>query len=1066
MLEELIAESVPLLSFPVRYQLEVCISQGCLNEHNLTRDFVNKLSAMEEVKAQDILEFIANEKKRIFDPMDIFKLKVIKGSASRPKIPHYCAWTRSATVTPSTVYYSTPTVETSNRVVRQYAEYADRFLRVRFSDEKFKGRIFPTDKDTMNEVFTRIKRAMVNGITIGDRHFVFLAFGNSQFREHGAYFFAPLPHLTVDTIRGWMGEFGDIKIVAKYAARIGQCFSTTRAINGTKVKIVQIPDVNRNGYCFTDGVGRISRFLAQLAASELGIATSREPPSLFQFRLGGCKGVLAVSPDAQIREIHIRHSQYKFPAIHDGLEIIRWSQFAAANLNRQIILVLSALGVSDDVFLRKLKLQLANLGIAMKDEKMALSILQKDIDPNQMTLAIAGMILDGFQKIQEPFVMSLLQLWRAWSIKSLKEKARITIGDGAFLLGCVDETGTLKGHFNVGPKLDQSTEEKIHSLPEVFVQLVRSDNKPTVIEGPMVLARNPSLHPGDLRVVRGVDVPALHHLKNVVVLPQTGDRDVASMCSGGDLDGDDYLIMWDEDLMPKQWNHEPMDYTPPTPVQVERAVTINDITSFFVTYMKNDALPTIALAHLATADSMEDGVMNEKCLKLAALHSMAVDYVKTGEPACMPRDLRPRKWPHFMEKQHKPKDQQYVSEKVLGKLYDQVERVDFMPVFDVPFDRRILNAYNLDQKILGDAMEVKMEYDALMRRIMAQHEIGTEFEVWSTLVMHHSNETKDYKFHEVIGHISTSLKDRFVAICYDKAGGKDFESIGPFVAAMYRITCDEMTQAIRECYTVRLVDGVEKRARKIVASNMPLMSFPWLFRGILGKIANKESQLDKEPVGAVQGDVKKYSRKPRTFRRPKQEEDMVQTTEGVTHRGELLELFYDSEQNENAGDGHLESPLQDGISTIKDSFPMLRKGSLIDIESDDSNTPTTDPPATESAGSSFSLSVDEMFAHDPTIEHVNQGSYVVSEGFSSGSPVETPAETEAVASMAEDEDGEFLKRNQKNEEMAEVSERNSEGSQKGAEDLGDAQDDEAEEEIVQLDLKPSLLEQLAKFNED
>ena len=137
-LHELTAENIPHLTFPVRYQLEVCISNGCLNEHNLTRDFVDKLIATEEHKARDLLEYVANQDRRIFNPMEIFELKVIQGNASRAKIPHYCTYTRSATVTPSTVYYSTPTVETSNRVVRQYSEYADRFLRVRFTDEKVK----------------------------------------------------------------------------------------------------------------------------------------------------------------------------------------------------------------------------------------------------------------------------------------------------------------------------------------------------------------------------------------------------------------------------------------------------------------------------------------------------------------------------------------------------------------------------------------------------------------------------------------------------------------------------------------------------------------------------------------------------------------------------------------------------------------------------------------------------------------------------------------------------------------------------------------------------------------
>lgn len=471
----------------------------------------------------------------------------------------------------------------------------------------------------MNEVFTRVKRSMINGITIGDRHYEFLAFGNSQVREHGAYFIAPLPHFSAQRIRDWMGMFKDIKSVALYASRLGQCFSTTRAIRGSKVEIKTLKDVKVDKFCFTDGVGKISAFLAQLAALELGIDQSATgAPSVYQFRLGGCKGVLAVSPDAKMREIYIRPSQYKFPAKHEGLEIIRWSQFAAASLNRQLILILSALGVPDHTFIQKLKKQLSKLGRAMKEEKIALALLQKDVDANQMTLTIAGMILDGFFASREPFMTSLLRLWRAWSIKYLKEKARILINDGALLLGCTDETGQLKGHFASSQKM-ATPDDKEASLPEIFVQLSKGqDDKPQVIKGPMLLARNPSLHPGDIRVVRGVDVPQLHHLKDVVVFPQNGDRDIPSMCSGGDLDGDDFLVMWDSELLSHDWNQAPMDYSPPERPAINREITMDDITSFFVKYMKNDTLPSIAHAHVAQADFAEDGVKDEKCKSPAA----------------------------------------------------------------------------------------------------------------------------------------------------------------------------------------------------------------------------------------------------------------------------------------------------------------------------------------------------------------------------------------------------------------------------------------------------------------
>ncbi|KAL9600633.1 MAG: hypothetical protein Q9219_003066 [cf. Caloplaca sp. 3 TL-2023] len=833
-LEDLLRdESVPLLAFAVRYQLEVCISQGYLNEHNLSRDFVDRLINMEPTKAQDLLEYVANQGKRIFEPMELFDLKIIKGATSRLPIPQYCAYIRSATITPSTIYFNTPTVEISNRVIRYHGEHSNRFLRVRFTDEKVEGKIYSTDKDTMNEVFTRVKRTLRNGIKVGDRQYEFLAFGNSQFRENGAYFFAPLHHLLPRQIRSWMGDFDEIPYVAQYAARLGQCFSTTRAIIGTKTTIREIEDEERNGYVFTDGVGKISPFLAQLIAHELGInRTSTEPPSIFQFRMGGCKGILAVSPDSDRLEITIRRSQYKFAARHEGLEIIRWSQFAAANLNRQIIIVLSALGVCDGIFIDKQRAQLANLELAMTNEKMALTMLQRDIDPNQMTLALAGMILEGFQRVQEPFMISLLRLWRAWSIKYLKEKAKITIQDGAFLLGCVDETATLKGHFDNTPSA-KYFKDKMSKLPEVFVQLSKdARDKPRVILGPMILARNPSLHPGDIRIVRGVDVPALRHLKDVVVVPQTGDRPVVNMCSGGDLDGDDYLVIWDRELLPQEWNHSSMDFTPAQKIPLGRPITPDDLTSFFVTYMKNNNLTMIATAHLAFADFLDEGVKSDKCIKLAALHSTAVDYPKSGVPALMTRDLRPAKWPHFMEKPNRPRENIYHSKKVLGKLFDQVERVDFIPIFDSPFDTRILQAYSLERSMLYEAAVLKEQYDSAMRRIMAQHAIKTEFEVWSTFVMSHSKVTGDYKFHEEIGQISMTLKERFRVQCYAKAGGKDFQVLGRFVAAMYTVTKEEVCEAVQK------IKGRGEAAATITASSMPMVSFPWLFPGVLGRIAN------------------------------------------------------------------------------------------------------------------------------------------------------------------------------------------------------------------------------------
>jgi RNA-dependent RNA polymerase len=882
------------LSFPVRYQLEACLSNGYLKEHNITNGFLERLALMEPAHAIYLLEKVVDKQHVYYNPMEIFGIHT---KDSPKKIPSYCVLQRSVIITPTMMHVASPIMETSNRIIRKYEADADRFIRVKFSDEKTEGQLRNMPNDRAEAVFDRVRRAMQNGIVVAGRYYEFLAFGNSQFREHGAYFYAPTSSKSADDIRLSLGDFSHIKTVAKFGARLGQCFSTTRAMRVT-VKIRPIPDIERNGYTFTDGVGKLSPFLAQMAAEELGLSNAfDDPPSLFQFRLGGCKGVLALDPKITGNEVHIRPSQQKFKAEFMGLEIIRSSALATPFFNRQIIVVLSNLGVPDHVIIRKQQEMVNDYETAMTDEDVAIQKLRKHIDMNQTTLTMAGMVLDGFMKTQDPFIMSLLKLWRACTIKNLKEKARIAIEDGAFVLGCVDETGILKGHMNdPQSRLDATRNEKLATLPEIFLQVddTRKKGHYKIIEGICLLARNPSLHPGDIRVVRAVNVPELHHLKNVVVLPQIGDRDLANMCSGGDLDGDDYMVLWDTDLIPATINVPPMDFTPERPVETDDPITARDIGDFFVTYMKNDSLGQIAHAHLAQADFHADGVNDSTCLELAELHSKAVDFPKSGIPAQMERDLRPRKWPHFMEKKHLSERQIYKSRKILGMLYDQVQLVDFTPQWENTFDNRILEAFELDDTLLKEVAKVKSSYDEALRRLMAKHGVRTEFEAWSVFVLAHNHESRDYKFAEEFGRTIGALKAQFRETCREAAGLTsvvDWARLGPFVAAMYTVTAKEMEDALAQCRTNKTVGGQEAPVRPMDPENMPLMSFPWLFPSELGKIATGSTAMRQlEPIQTHQGHA--HREKKPIPREVEAAVGTVETATGVTHYGELLNLEF------------------------------------------------------------------------------------------------------------------------------------------------------------------------------
>ncbi|KAL1644220.1 hypothetical protein SLS58_004500 [Diplodia intermedia] len=941
------------LDFELRYQLEACLSNNILNEHNITRDFLQSLARMNPKTAKAYLEVAMEKKKRFYEPLDILRLPL--GKKGMPKeIPAHCTWSHAATVTPSTIMISSPSMEISNRVIRDYIKFSDRFLRVKFTDEKYEGRLGNRNGDRDVELLTRVWRTLRNGITVGDRHYEFLAFGNSQFRENGAYFFSSVEdeldeedNLTASYIRECMGDFSQIKEVARYASRMGQCFSTTRAVTSVKALIEGAEDVTRNGYTFTDGVGKISQLLAQQVAEEFGHPNPIEDtPSVFQFRLGGCKGVLAVSPELDGHRIVVRRSQEKFPAANDGLEVIKWSQYATATLNRQLIVVLDALGVPEHIFMNKLRDQLSGLTSAMTSEDVALRFLQRSVDPLQTTLILAGMIMDGFMGVKEPFLMSVLHVWRAWSIKNLKEKAKLFIGDGAFLLGCVDETASLRGHF-------YSDHNKIHSergsmlgaLPEIFVQISDPDHEGRykVVEGVCLIARNPSLHPGDIRVVHAVDKPQLRHLKNVIVFPQTGDRDIPNMCSGGDLDGDDYLVIWDEELIPGLINHAPMDFTPPGK-QIVNEVTMHDIARFFVEYIKNDSLGQIANSHLATADFEDEGVRSDKCLELAQLHSIAVDYPKSGVPAIMAKDNRPRKYPHFMEK---PPERSYISRRILGKLYDAVEEAKFKPSYDLPFDSRILNAYKIEPEMLTRAASVKELYDTAIRRLMAQHDVNTEFEAWSTFILKHNDKIRDYSLQEEFGRVWEALRERFQKLCYEEAAGgykgdaygpdvkkaraalqeegRIFKNLGPFIAAMYTVTAQQMQRAVELARQTKVVGGRNVPILKMTPEHMPLMSFPWIFARELGIIATGAK--DRPQGFSVHHPIP--TKKQAGKQKPKmdistqggwtKEDELFVDGGAVIRQGELINLFGDGDKS-----GHDKQPahVTHGKDTLKDVSNM------------------------------------------------------------------------------------------------------------------------------------------------
>ncbi|KAL4637955.1 hypothetical protein ACB092_03G115900 [Castanea dentata] len=588
-------------------------------------------------------------------------------------------------ITPSKVYFWGPKVNLSNRVLRKYHKYIDDFLRVSFVDEdldKLHATVISScassaKGERRTGIYDRILSILRNGIVISAKKFEFLAFSNSQLRENSIWMFASRPSLTAADIRDWMGDFHEIRNVAKYAVRL--------ALVGKEVENIPDVEVVRNGipYCFSDGIGKISAELAREVAAKCGL--ENYVPSAFQIRYGG---------------------------------------YRPCFLNRQIITLLSTLLVKDRVFEKKQKEAIDQLDALLTDLLSSQEALES-IFPGETKKVLKEMLLCGYQPDAEPFLSMMLQTLRASKLLELGLKSRIFIPNGRCMMGCLDETRTLE-------------------YGEVFVQISRL--------GEVVVAKNPCLHPGDVRVLEAVDVLDLHHLADCVVFPQKGKRPHPNECSGSDLDGDLYFVCWDLDLIPPR-QIQPMEYIGANTKPLNHDVTIEEVQEYFVDYILNDRLGIIDNAHIVFADSEP----------LAKLHSIVVDSPKCGVVAEIPHHLRVMKYPDFMEKSDK---RTYKSERVIGKLFREVKDLASLTSPVTPFTSEVAKqCYNADMEVDGfkdyisDAFYYKRQYDRKMLSLMDYYGIETEAEILSGHILTMSKSFEKRRDMEEINYSVMALRN-------------------------------------------------------------------------------------------------------------------------------------------------------------------------------------------------------------------------------------------------------------------------------------------------------------------
>ncbi|KAF8692039.1 hypothetical protein HU200_039988 [Digitaria exilis] len=549
---------------------------------------------------------------------------------------------------------------------------------------------------------------------------------------------------------------------------MGQCFTSsypTVTIQPYEEEFIE--DVNHNGYNFSDGIGKITPKLALEVAKKLPLIDNYVP-SAFQIRFAGCKGVVAIWPGKYegARCISLRPSMKKFESAHSVFEVVSWTKLQPAFLNRQIITLLSTLGVPDTIFWQMKNAMLQHLNRILTHSDVAYEVVTTSCPEHGRTARV--MLSAGFDPANEPHLRAMLLAIRSSQLQGLLEKARIFVPKGRWLMGCLDEYGILEQ----GQCFIRASTPLLNNHFVRQGSVFSSANKNAeIIVGTVVVAKNPCLHPGDVRILEAVDIPELYHLVDCLVFPKKGERPHANEASGSDLDGDIYFVTWDEKLVPPgKKSCPPMDYSLAEDKQLQR----EDIIDFYLENMVSENIGRIYNAHVVHADRSKYGAMDEKCIQLAELASIAVDSLKTGKIVAMPTYLSPTEYPDFMGKEDAIS---YESEKVLGELYRSVKDTygcDFISQGTCSLDDP---AYDTDLEVPGassfleDAWQCKCSYEEQLNALLNQYGVRTEAElvtgVWS---LTGDNKRQQYETQEKLNYAHLHLHREFRSIfdCNDE----------------------------------------------------------------------------------------------------------------------------------------------------------------------------------------------------------------------------------------------------------------------------------------------------------
>uniref|UniRef100_A0A1I8AR02 RNA-directed RNA polymerase n=1 Tax=Steinernema glaseri TaxID=37863 RepID=A0A1I8AR02_9BILA len=761
---------------------------------------------------------------------------------------------RKVIVTPSRMLLLAPELVMGNRGLRDFKEKDEDVIRVQFRDDD-------GDKLRLSRVGAKLIEDTVGsttkkGLTVAGIRYEYFGNSGSQLRENGCYCFA---ESVIEKVRSKIGIFNEEISVPKRMSRIGQFFTQgqrlTKYVKPQQCRscydLVGGKDKSGNPYVFSDGVGMMSPNFAKKISEDLKL--EGHIPSCFQFRFRGMKGVLAVNhllTDSFNNDLFIRPSQVKFRAYRKKnlgapLEIVKYSTPCGVALNRPLLNILDqvsekqCLQSHERIVTRVHQLmdqQVNSLVMALTSETHCREKLSEM--PIRMDMGFLSHEF-GFQLTSEPFFRSLLQALCRCSIKRLRSKNNISIplSLGRTVFGIIDESGQLQ----YGQVFCQVTSNGTLKHP-------KSTARKKVITGKVLMTKNPAIVGGDVRVFEAVDIPELRDLVDVVVFPRYGPRPHTDEMAGSDLDGDEYIIIWDEKLL-LDHNEAPMHF--PKSTKKAAIVPQEDILEksceFFVEYIKNDSVGVLAIAHLAVSDIY--GLDSEAANNIAYKHALALDFAKTGDPPePMKENERTSRYPDFLEKHG---NQSCMTPGLNGQIYrrakalDDILRKSMSRALDEPVVLDADLVYSGWEKYETVARQHFADYGAQIRSVMEKYGIEDEAQLCSGSIVEFrrriGNVVEDSD-HFGAFNVASNIK-RFMSEIFISFRAAFFEQLKVTGENMKEYVCErpseEMMKMSSAYYVVAYEAATEDHTER-------LLSFPWIAWDVLAAI--KKTAFLKKPA--------------------------------------------------------------------------------------------------------------------------------------------------------------------------------------------------------------------------